>query len=49
MGESTLVTQDFGNITADANGSYMHDIVEDETPQLGGNLDLNSNLSLIHI
>jgi len=43
VGESTLVTQDFGNITADANGAYIHDIVEDETPQLGGNLDLNSN------
>jgi len=43
IGEEATVTKDFGEIDADANEAYLNNVVEDTTPQLGGNLDLNSN------
>jgi len=43
VGETTLVTKDFGNITADASGEYMTNLTDDETPQLAGNLDAQNN------
>lgn len=43
IGETTTVTKDYGDITEEASGDFLNDVVEDTTPQLGGNLDLNSN------
>lgn len=43
IGETTTVTKDYGDITDEASGDFLNDVVEDTTPQLGGNLDLNSN------
>ena len=43
VGETTTTTTDYGDITSDANGEFLTDVVEDETPQLGGDLDLNTN------
>lgn len=39
----TLTLNDTTTITANFDGRYLQNIVEDTTPQLGGNLDLNSN------
>jgi len=43
IGETTTTTKDYGDITDEASGDFLNDVVEDTTPQLGGNLDLNSN------
>ena len=41
--ETTLVTKDFGNLSVVAQGEYMHDLTDDDSPQLSANLDLNTN------
>ena len=41
-GVLTLIKTD-GNITVDLDGRYLENVVDDNTPQLGGDLDLNSN------
>ena len=38
-----------GIVTITASNSGISSVVEDTTPELGGNLDLNGKLSLIHI
>ena len=43
IGETVTTTKDYGDITDEASGDFLNDVVEDTTPQLGGNLDLNSN------
>ena len=43
IGETVTVTRDYGSVQEDANEAFLTEVVEDETPQLGGNLDLNSN------
>ena len=43
VGETTTVTNDYGDITDEANGDYLNDVVEDTTPQLGGDLDAQNN------
>ena len=43
VGETTLVTKDFGNVSAEASGEYMTNLTDDETPQLAGNLDAQNN------
>jgi len=42
IGETTTVTKDYGDLTT-AEEAALKNVVEDETPQLGGNLDLNTN------
>ena len=42
IGESVTVTKDYGDLTT-AEDPALKNVVEDTTPQLGGNLDLNSN------
>ena len=42
IGESATVTKDYGDLTT-AEDPALKNVVEDTTPQLGGNLDLNSN------
>ena len=41
IGETTTVTKDYGDITDEASGDFLNDVVEDTTPQLGGSLDVN--------
>ena len=41
IGETTTVTKDYGDITEEASGDFLNDVVEDTTPQLGGSLDVN--------
>ena len=43
IGETTTTTKDYGDITDEASGDFLNDVVEDTTPHLGGNLDLTSN------
>ena len=43
VGETTTVTNDYGDIDDEANGDYLNDVVEDTTPQLGGTLDAQDN------
>ena len=43
VGETTTVTNDYGDINDEANGDYLNDVVEDTTPQLGGTLDAQDN------
>ena len=43
VSETTLVTKDFGNVSAEASGEYMTNLTDDETPQLAGNLDAQNN------
>jgi hypothetical protein len=42
IGESVTVTKDYGDLTT-AEDPALKNVVEDTTPQLGGNLELNSN------
>lgn len=42
-GVLTLLLNDTSTITVDLDGRYMESVVEDTTPQLGGNLDLNGS------
>lgn len=42
-GVLTLTLNDSSTVTVDLDGRYLENIIEDITPQLGGNLDLNSN------
>lgn len=41
-GVLTLTLNDSSTVTVDLDGRYLENIIEDLTPQLGGNLDLNS-------
>jgi len=41
--ETTLVTKDFGNLSVDAQGEYMHDLTDDDSPQLSADLDAQNN------
>ena len=43
IGESVTVTRDYGSVDDDANGDFLNDVVEDTTPQLGGDLDAQNN------
>lgn len=43
IGEAATVTKDFGEIDDDANEAYLTEVVEDTTPQLGGDLDAQNN------
>ena len=43
IGETTTVTKDYGDITEEASGDFLNDVVEDTTPQLGGDLDAQNN------
>jgi len=43
IGETVTVTKDYGDITAEASGDFLNDVVEDTTPQLGGDLDAQNN------
>ena len=42
-GVLTLTLNDASTVTVDLDGRFLENIVEDTTPQLGGELDLNSN------
>lgn len=42
-GVLTLTLNDSSTVTVDLDGRFLQNIFEDTTPQLGGNLDLNSN------
>lgn len=42
-GVLTLTLNDTSTLTVDLDGRFLQNVVEDTTPQLGGNLDLNSN------
>ena len=43
IGETVTITRDYGSVQEDANEAFLTEVVEDETPQLGGDLDLNTN------
>ena len=43
IGETVTVTRDYGSVDDDANGDFLNDVVEDTTPQLGGDLDAQNN------
>ena len=43
IGETTTTTKDYGDITDEASGDFLNDVVEDTTPQLGGDLDAQNN------
>ena len=42
-GVLTLTRDDATTVTVDLDGRYLENVVEDTTPQLGGNLDINGN------
>ena len=42
-GVLTLTLNDSSTVTVNLDGRFLQNIIEDTTPQLGGNLDLNSN------
>ena len=42
-GVLTLTLSDASTVTVDLDGRFLQDLVNDTTPQLGGNLDLNNN------
>jgi hypothetical protein len=42
-GVLTLTFNDASTVTVDLDGRFLQNVIEDTTPQLGGNLDLNSN------
>ena len=43
IGETVTITRDYGSVDDDANGDFLNDVVEDTTPQLGGDLDAQNN------
>ena len=50
IGETTTTTKDYGDITDEASGDFLNDVVEDTTPQLGGNLDAqNYNITNVGV
>ena len=43
IGETVTVTRDYGSVDDEASGDFLNDVVEDTTPQLGGDLDAQNN------
>ena len=43
IGETVTITRDYGSVDDEASGDFLNDVVEDTTPQLGGDLDAQNN------